>query len=82
MEAFKKKERQDETQFTTKKSMVLWVSPLPPPTLNVDVFFGRGFLNLRLIMTKLKVLVLYFRYFIDNFSFNPSSHETELNKVH
>jgi hypothetical protein len=23
MEAFKKKERQDETQFTTKKSMVL-----------------------------------------------------------
>ncbi len=81
MEAFKKKERQDEIQFTTKIDGFMSFTS-PPPTLNVDVFFFRGFLNLRLIMTKLKVLVLYFPYFIDNFSFNPSSHETELNWVH
>jgi hypothetical protein len=76
MEAFNKKERQDETQFATKIDGFMSFSP-PHPTLNVGVF-----LNLTLIMTKLKVLVLYFPLQIDTFSFNPWSDETELNRVH
>jgi hypothetical protein len=51
MEALKKKERQDETQLTTKTEV--------PPPLNANVFYT-------LFMIKLRVLVL-FPYFIDNF---------------
>jgi hypothetical protein len=51
MEALKKKERRDETQFTTKTEV--------PAPLNANVLYT-------LFMIKLTVLVL-FPYFIDNF---------------
>jgi hypothetical protein len=52
MEAHREKERQDETQFTTKIDGFLWFSEFQP-LLNVNVLFCRFFLNL----TKLRVLV-------------------------
>jgi hypothetical protein len=48
VEALKKKERQGETQFTTKTEVT--------PPLNANVFY---FLNLTLVMIKLRVLVLF-----------------------
>jgi hypothetical protein len=48
VEELKKKERQGETQFTTKTKV--------PPTLNANVFY---FFNLTLFMIKLRVLVLF-----------------------
>jgi hypothetical protein len=68
VEALRKKERQDETQFTTKIDVFLSLTP-PLPTLNADILFCcRFFLNLTLCMTKLRVLVLCFPYFTDNFN--------------
>jgi hypothetical protein len=58
-----KKERQDETQFTTKIDGFL--SFIPPLNANV-LFFAGFFKNLALCMTKLRVLVLCFTYFKDN----------------
>jgi hypothetical protein len=55
VEAVGKKERQDETQFTTKIDGFLSSSPY--------VFFA---LNLAPCMTKLRVLVLRFPYFTYN----------------
>jgi hypothetical protein len=62
VEALKKKERQDETQFTTK---IVWFSELhhPPPPLNANVLSCWFFFNLTLCMTKLRVLVLCLSYF-------------------
>jgi hypothetical protein len=58
VEAVRKNERQDETQFTTKIDGFLSFSP----PLNANVL-----LNLTLCMTKLRVLVvLCFSYFRDN----------------
>jgi hypothetical protein len=48
VEALKKKERQGETQFTTKTEVA--------PPLNANVFY---FLNLTLVMNKLRLLVLF-----------------------
>ncbi len=58
----RKKERQDETQFTTKIDG--FVSFMTPRMLMY--FFRRFLFNLTLCMTKLRVLVLYFSYFMDN----------------
>jgi hypothetical protein len=65
--ALREKERQDETQFTAKidgflsfilRSMLIY-------------FFCRFFFNLTtLCMTKLRVLVLCFSYFTDNFNYS------------
>jgi hypothetical protein len=55
VEALMEKERQDETQFTTKIDGFL--SFVPP--LNANVLFRRFFFNLTLCMTKLKVLVFF-----------------------
>jgi hypothetical protein len=55
VEALRKKERQDETQFTTKIHGFLSFNPY--------VFFA---LNLAPWMTKLRVLVLRFPYFTYN----------------
>ncbi len=54
VEALREKERQDETQFTTKIDDFLSFTP----TLNAYVLFRRIFFNLNLCMTKLRVLVL------------------------
>jgi hypothetical protein len=62
-EALRKKERQDETQFTTKIDGILRFTPR---CLNANVLFCRFVLNLTLCMTKLRVLVLCFSYFTDN----------------
>jgi hypothetical protein len=62
LEALRKKERQDETQFTTK---IDGVSEFHPQ-LNANVLFRGFFKNLTLFMTKLRVLVLYFSYLMDN----------------
>jgi hypothetical protein len=62
MEALRKKERQDETQFTTKIDGFLSFIPI----WTLLYFFCRFFLNLTLCMTKLRVLVLCFSYFTDN----------------
>jgi len=64
VEALRKKERQDDTQFTTKIDGFLQFHP----SLNANVLFCRFFLNLTLCMTKLRVLVLCFFYITDNFS--------------
>ncbi len=62
VEALKKKERQSETQDSSKL-MVFWVSS---PPLNANVLFCRFFfLNLTLCMTKLRVPVLSFPNFMD-----------------
>jgi hypothetical protein len=45
-----------------QKLMGFWVSP----PLNVIVFFGRAFLNPNSCMTKVRVLVLCFPYFMNN----------------
>ncbi len=58
VEALRKKEREDETQFTTKIDGSLSFNP--PWML---MYF---FLNLTLCMTKLRVLVLCLSYFTDN----------------
>jgi hypothetical protein len=66
VEALRKEERQDETQFTTEIDG--WVSECLP-LLNANVLFCRFFfwlLNLTLCMTKLRVLVLCFSYFTCN----------------
>ncbi len=55
VEALRKKERQDETQFTPKIDGFLSSTPL-----NANVLFFRVFFNLTLRMTKLRVLVLCF----------------------
>jgi len=70
VEALRKKERQDETQFTTKIDGFL--SFIPPLHANV-LFFRFFFKNLTLCMTKLRVLVLCFSYFTDNSIMSPSS---------
>jgi len=66
LEALREKERQDETQFSTKIDGFL--SFTPPLML---LYFFAGFLfNLSLCMTNLRVslvLVLCFPYFMDNF---------------
>jgi hypothetical protein len=62
VEALRKKERQDETQFTTKTDGFLSFIP----RWMLMYFFCRLFLNLTLCMTKLRVLVLCFSYFTDN----------------
>jgi hypothetical protein len=62
VEALKKKERQVETQSTTKIDGFL--SFIPP--LNAHVLFCSFFKNLTLCMTKLRVMVLCFSYFTDN----------------
>jgi hypothetical protein len=62
VEALRKKERQDETQFTTKIDGFL--SFIPPWMLRY--FFPGISLNLTLCMTKLRVMVLCFSYFTDN----------------
>jgi hypothetical protein len=54
VEALPKKERQDETQFTTK---IDGFCEFRPP-LNANVLFCRFFVHLTLCMTKLRVLVL------------------------
>jgi hypothetical protein len=68
VEALRKKERQDETQFTVYHQR-WWFSEFHPP-LNANVLFWpffAGFLkNLTLCMTKLRILVLCFSYFTDN----------------
>jgi hypothetical protein len=61
-EALRKKERQDETQFTTKIDGFLSFTP----PWNANVLFRRFVLNLTLCMTKLRVLVPCFSYFTDN----------------
>jgi hypothetical protein len=66
-EALKKKETQDETQFTTKIDGFINYEFHPPLNANnVLVFFCRFFKNLTLCMTKLRVVVLCFSYFTDN----------------
>jgi hypothetical protein len=62
VEALRKNERQDETQFTTKIGGILSLIAL----LNANVLFRRFSLNFTLCMTKLRVLVLCFSYFTDN----------------
>jgi hypothetical protein len=57
VEALRKKERQDETQFTTKMDGFLSFIPR---------WMLMYYLNLKLCMTKLRVLVLCFSYFTDN----------------
>jgi len=59
---FKKKERRGETQFTTK---IDGFKNFHPP-FNANVFFCNFKKNLTTFMTKLKVLVLSFLYFINN----------------
>jgi hypothetical protein len=61
VEALREKERQDETQFTTKIDGFL--SFIPRWML---MYFFVVFLNLILCMTKLRILVLCFSYFTDN----------------
>jgi len=56
--AVRKKERQAETQFTTKIDGFLSFIALPPPPLTANVLFCRFFGNLTLCMTKLKLGVL------------------------
>ncbi len=63
VEAVKKKERHDETQFTTK---IVGILSFTPP-LNANVLFSRFFFNLTFCMTELRVLVLRLSYFTDNF---------------
>jgi hypothetical protein len=58
VQALKKKETQDETQFTTKIDGFLSFTPL-----ECYSSFCRVFLNLTLCMTKLRVLVLSFPHF-------------------
>jgi len=62
VEALRKKEKQDETQFTTKIDGFL--SFIPGWILMY--YFARVFLNLTLCMTKPRILVLCFSYFMDN----------------
>jgi len=58
VEALRKKERQDETQYTTK------IDGEFHPQLNANVaFFAGFFLKLTLYMTKLRVLVLCLSHF-------------------
>jgi hypothetical protein len=63
VEALRKKERQDETQFTTKIDGFL--SFIIPSWMLMYYFFAGLFLNLTLCMTKLKVPVLSFPDFTD-----------------
>jgi hypothetical protein len=63
VEALTKKERQGETQFTTKIDGFL--SFIPPLNAN-NVLFCMFFFNVTLCVTKLRVLVLCFSYFTDN----------------
>ncbi len=60
-EALRKKERQDETQFTTKIDAFL--SFIPGWMLK---YFFAGFYLSHPCMTKLRVMVLGFSYFMDN----------------
>jgi hypothetical protein len=64
VEALRKNERQDETQFATK---IDGFFEFHPP-LNANVLFCRFFFNCTLCMTKLRVLGLCFSYFTDNSS--------------
>jgi hypothetical protein len=63
VEALRQKERQDETQFTTKIDGFLSFIPRQILMFFFPSFF---FFNLTLCMTKLRVLVLCFSYFKDN----------------
>jgi hypothetical protein len=60
VEALRKKERQDETQFTTKVDGFLSFTP----PLNANVLFCRFVFTLTLCLTKLRVLC--FSYSTDN----------------
>ncbi len=61
VEALRKKERQDETEFTTKNDGFLSFIP----RWMLMYFFAGFFFNLTLCMAKLRVLVLCFSYFTD-----------------
>jgi hypothetical protein len=76
VEELRKKKRQDETQFTTKIDGFL--SFIPP--FNANVLFCRFLLNLTLCMTKLRVLVLCFSYFTENFIGNRDERLRQLRK--
>jgi hypothetical protein len=62
VEALRRKEGQDETQFTTKIDGFL--SFIPP--LNANVLFCQFFKNLTLLIMKLRVLVLCLSSFTEN----------------
>ncbi len=69
VEELRKKERQDETQFTTRWNSVYhqnwWFSEFHPP-LDCQCIFLQVFFNLTLCMTKLRVLVMCLSYFTHN----------------
>jgi len=73
MKALRKKERQDETQFTTKIDGFLSFTP----PLNANVLFRKFFLNLTLCMTKLSVLVCFSSY-TDNSIVSMSIFDTQM----
>jgi hypothetical protein len=63
VEVLRKKESQDETQFTTK-FYGFWVSS--PPSMLMYFFAGLFESEPTLCMTELRVLVLGLSYFTDN----------------
>ncbi len=73
VEALRKSERQDETQFTAKIDDLL----SPSPRLNANVLLKKS----HLCMTKLRVRVLCFPYFTDNFIANDFLKMNKMNKL-
>jgi hypothetical protein len=69
VEALRKKERQDETQVTTKKCWFSEIHPGLPPTLNANVLLTGLFLISPRFWTKLRLLVLCFHDFTMENSF-------------
>jgi hypothetical protein len=72
VEVLREMERQDETQFC--------VSFKFQPPLNANVFvLANVFLNLTPCMTKLRVEVLCFHYFTDNYDFLIFNKKNKIN---
>jgi hypothetical protein len=76
VEARRKKERQDETQFITKMDGFL---SFIPRWMLIYYFVG-FFKNLTLYMTKLRVLVLFFSYFTENSNIEANMWTAECDK--
>jgi hypothetical protein len=66
VEALRKNERQDETQFTTKSDDGFLSIKKPPSQPDGCTLLQVILIYLALCMTKLRVVVLCFSYFADN----------------
>jgi len=81
VEALRKRGRQDETQFSLPQNN-RWFSEFHPFSMLMYFFFSSFFLNLISCMSKLRVQVLCFPCYMDNYDFFNFLNELNIKNCH